>query len=229
VKPGGRGLRPGALAKASFLLLGLLVSPLLRAEMTRCPTAEVTVRHTGAAEAAKVCEAVADAVGFMTAHGFELKAPFTIAVVDQITQSPMPSSLGAFNAATREIEILGYDAATRFFPDRPPFGIPMNPEIYRSFVVHEVAHAVAHPNFVRRPNLAAMEYIAYTVQIATMPEPLRRRVLASVETEAFEQPREIGDQLVMFDPARFAVKSYLHFIRPENGAAFYQRLLTGKF
>lgn len=177
----------------------------------------------------RVCDAVADAVSFMTANGFEFKAPFTVAVVDRITHSQLVTTLGAFNAKTREVEILGYEAATGFLPDHPPFGIPMNPELYRSFVVHEAAHAVAHPNFVRRPNLAAMEYIAYTVQLATMTEPLRERVLDSVQTEAFDQPQEIGDQLLMFDPARFAVKSYLHFIRPGNGAEFYQRLLTGKF
>jgi hypothetical protein len=227
--------RPGhSLARlpggAILLLLGALLPPAVSsAEPTACPTAGVTVHHNNPVEGARVCEAVAETVAFMTAHGFEFTAPFSIAVVERVTQSQILTTLGAFNARSRAIEILSYEAAIRFLPDNPPFGIPMNPELYRSFVVHEAAHAVAYPNFVRRPNLAAMEYIAYTVQIATMPDPLRRQVLAGVQTEGFDEPKEIGDQLVLFDPARFAVKSYLHFIRPGNGAAFYRALLTGKF
>lgn len=220
----GRGL-----AGAALLQLCALLSPPAGAEALACPTAGVTVSHPDPRVAAALCDAVADTVAFMTAHGFERKTPVRIRVVDRITHSHLVSTLGAFNARDREIEILSYDAALAFLPDRPPFGVPMNPDLYRSFLVHEVAHAVAHPNFTARPTLASMEYIAYTVQIATMPEPLRRQVLAGVDTEAFGRPAEIGDQLLMFDPARFAVKSYLHFIRPENGAAFYRRLLSGNY
>lgn len=216
---------------AAILLLpcALLPPAIASAEPLACPTAGVTVSHADPAEGAALCAAVADAVAFLTANGLEFRAPFQVRVVDQITHSHLPTTLGTFNATAREVEILSYGAAVALIPDRPPFGIPMAPELYRSFVVHEAAHAVTHPNFSARPTLGAMEYIAYTVQIATMPEPLRQRVLASVETNAFDKPGEIGDQLLMFDPARFAVKSYLHFIRPENGAAFYRRLLSGNY
>lgn len=226
MRPSGRGLAQAALLP---LCAALLAPAPAGADAIACPTQGVSVIHPEAAAGASLCAAVAEAVAFMTGHGFELKTPFRIQAVDRITQSHLATTLGTFNAKSREIDILIYGAAVAFLPDRPPFGIPMNPELYRSFVVHEVAHAVAHPNFKARPTLGAMEYIAYTVQIATMPEPLRRRVLESVQTEAFDKPGEIGDQLLMFDPARFAVKSYLHYIRPENGAAFYRRLLSGDY
>lgn len=208
-----------------------LTAPLHAADKrtTKCEGIDVTVIHDPAQEVGTICAAVSDTVGFMTASGFELKRGFSISIVDGLTPAHGLSSLGTYTAATDSIEMLSYRAALELLPEQPPFGIAMNPELYRSFIVHEAAHAIAHPNFVRRPNVAAQEYIAYTAQFAAMPEPLRNSILQNIPTEGFEQPKEIGDQLLMLDPGRFAVKSWLHFIRPENGPAFYQRLLTGRF
>jgi hypothetical protein len=85
--------------------------------------------------------------------------------------------------------------------------------------VHEIAHAIADANFVRRPVAPAHENIAYTTQLATMPEELRNTILRNVDTDGYEHLKEVGDMLLMIDPNRFAVKSYLHFMRPQNGSA----------
>jgi len=213
------------------IVLGTLVwsGPAVSAEGVRCASADFTVFNAGPGDLETVCGAVSDVVAFMSAHGIEVKRPTTIRVVPRLAEAQVTSTLGTFNGRTSHIEILTYEASRTVHPDKPPFGMEMNPAIYRSFIAHEVAHAIAHPNFVRRPLIAPHEYIAFTVQLATMPEELRRQVLETVRTDAFEHAWQASDVLMMLDPQRFAVKSYLHFTASPDPAAVFQQLLTGRF
>jgi hypothetical protein len=105
----------------------------------------------------------------------------------------------------------------------------MDPDLYKSLVVHEIAHAYVDRTFrFDVPSVLVHEYIAYTVQLATMPEPLRERVLASIPLPAFQGASEITLTYYALDPNAFGVKCYLHYRDPRNGDAFLERLLSGQ-
>jgi hypothetical protein len=216
---------------AALALVAVLtcIAPPAGAADVRCPAAAITVLNITAPDAEIVCRAAQVAADFLTARGFVVKDAATISIVDRLTAIDLPSIIGTYAAKTHHAEVLRYEAAAKQLPERPAFGVPMSPDLYRSFIVHEIAHAIADPNFVRRPLAPAHEYIAYTTQLATMPDELRNAILRNVDTDGYEHLKEVGDMLLMMDPNRFAVKSYLHFIEPQNGAAAFEQLLTGRF
>jgi len=193
----------------------------------RCPVGDFTIVDARAHEVDTICRAVEDAIIFMRAQDLKQRAPVTIRLVDKLGETSVASAVGTFNGRNASIEVLTYEAAVQLLPDRPAFGIPMNPSLYRSFIVHEVAHAIAHPNFVRKPQVAAHEYIAYSAQLATMPEELRAAVLKNVDTDGYDHLKEVGDLLLAVDPNRFAVKSYLHFVYNGDGETTFYKLLSG--
>lgn len=201
-----------------------------KADSLRCAGGNFIVNGASPAELDTVCAAAADTIRFMGSHGFEVAGVFTtVEVVPAIRLKTFASALGAFDGELNHIELLSYEATLRQLLNGQVLGVSMTPELYRSFIVHEMAHAVARVNFKRRPVVSAHEYIAYTVQLATMSDELRGRILDSVDTEAYDHLGEVSDMLLMLDPHRFAVKSYLHYFRPENRASAFQQLLTGKF
>jgi len=200
------------------------------AEGVRCPVGDIVVVDAAPADVDMVCGAAAETTAYMEALGLRATRPVTkFYLVNTIGHAHFSSSIGAYDAAADRIEILNYDAALKLMPARPAFGVTMNQALYRSFVVHEIAHATANPNFAHPPAGPAHEYIAYTVQLALMDPALRAQVLSNVPAQAFDRLSEVGDYLLMLDPNRFAVMSYRHFVRPENGAIAFEHLLTGDF
>ena len=105
----------------------------------------------------------------------------------------------------------------------------MDPDLHRSIVAHEVAHAIASQNLPEKQAFVTQEYIAYVTQLATMPPDVREKVLANFPNNSFDTDEQINMTIFMMAPEVFAVKAYRHFLKPENGAAFFQRLLLENF
>lgn len=95
------------------------------------------------------------------------------------------------------------------------FGLELDPALYRSIIVHEVAHLVARFNGEDAlRDVAGQEYIAFTVQLGTLPEPLLERVLSRYDQPAFARETEITALLHALSPEVFAVKAWRHFRQP---------------
>lgn len=216
---------------AGFLIAASMMLPAASgAAMLECPAVAATVRHEDGQSARIACEAAADAVGLMAAHGFAVEAPIEIEVVGELAGGAGPHVVGQFSAADGRVRIRTLADAARSPGEQTGFGVPMTPELYRSFIAHEVAHAVAQRNFTGpRPSLEAHEYIACVVQFATMAPDLRDRLLAAIDTRAFARDEEISGTLYLIAPGVFAAKAWLHFLSPGNGDAFLQRLREGRF
>jgi len=213
-------------------LLFALVYPVTGSatDFVGCTVVEIIVVDAQPDEAEMVCELAEDVSRFMQAHGARQPPRMTtVQIVDRLSRAQLASTIGTFDATNNHIEVLTFEAAYRLMPKHPAFGIPMNYDLYRSFIAHELAHAIAHPNFTRRPVTTAHEYIAYTAQIASMPPELRAAVFYNVRTPGFAHPREIDEVMLALDPNRFAVKSYLHFMRFGDEDASFVPLFTGRF
>ena len=204
--------------------LSLAAEPQLR----QCPGTTVSVSYQQASDAPLVCAAVTQAVDFMDDQGFPVPDDLTIHVVDGPGGHLKHGELGRFDGDSQRTSILSYEAARDASLESPPFGNTMTRELYQSFVVHELAHAIAHPLFeISTPPVEAQEYIAYTVQLATTQPDLRQAILDRYPQPGFEDESEITELYYAFDPSAFGVKAYRHFTKLVDTRDFYRRLLSG--
>ncbi|MDH3638499.1 MAG: hypothetical protein OES09_08535 [Gammaproteobacteria bacterium] len=195
-----------------------------------CAGVPVRVYAPSAGEAAQACEAATRTIRFMRGHKFLTERPLRIRIVERLPSRPHSSDLGQFDARTSEIKVLSYKICQELAVDKPPFKIPMSPALHKSFIVHELAHAIAHDNFeITKPSLGAHEYIAYTVQLAVMETTLREQILDRYTVDAFTDESEITSLYLELSPASFAVKSYKHLMNLPDPTSFYRRLLSGGF
>uniref|UniRef100_UPI00356952F4 DUF6639 family protein n=1 Tax=Marinobacter sp. TaxID=50741 RepID=UPI00356952F4 len=192
-----------------------------------CTVPGVTVNSDRAEDGELACKAAGKALAFMRHQGFEVNTRFTLDLVDRSLSLHGAEVKGTYDSKRFRIEVPSFSQAQVMAQRHPPFGMNMCEEMWQSFVVHEVAHAVAQANFkVRKPSLEAHEYIAYVVQIATLPEPLRTRLLAKFDNLAFQHERQISRTFLQLEPEVFAVKAYRHFSAHPDPQAFFQRLLN---
>jgi len=211
-----------------LVLVQLFISPGLtprvaEAAVSHCADSRVSVSHAEPAAAVTACAAVRDALAFMAAHGFETDLAFLVEVVEE---PRVPHTYGSYDRRGIRIEVLSQSACRRRGGGRL-FGLQLDPALYRSIIVHEVAHLVARFNGEDAlRDVAGQEYIAFTVQLGTLPEPLLERVLSRYDQPAFARETEITALLHALSPEVFAVKAWRHFRQPGHGAAFYRYLLT---
>ncbi|OOZ13455.1 hypothetical protein BOW35_10430 [Solemya velum gill symbiont] len=211
-----------------FLLLTCSVA--VAEEPLVCPNANATVSGMNTADFVMVCEAVADTAKLMSSLGFNTSAHLEIEILDDASRSlhPIPI-IGLFNAKVRRVEIVDY--ATHLAGTRlgRPFGLPPSRELHYSFIVHEVSHAYTHENTrFTRLSTVAHEYIAYVVQFSMMPAELRESILDRIDVPAFTCDEEISEVYLNLNPSYFAVKSWRHFIKLENGKAYINAILNGE-
>ncbi|HET9700991.1 MAG TPA: DUF6639 family protein [Burkholderiales bacterium] len=204
--------------------LGLPVEPAL-AVKHQCPEINAVVAHHTSEELALVCQAVAEASAFMRENGFSVTTPISVSVVDNVTGSFPHRAVGAYNRDTLHIEVLSYSECLNVSAQRSVFRVPMTRDLHRSFVVHEVTHAILESNFGAKPPPLAQEYVGYVAQFATMEPGLRSRILAEYDVTPFERESQINVDLYMMDPSAFGVMAWLHYRLPGNGPAFMSRIL----
>ncbi len=211
-----------------FALLLLVLCEPLRAGDTACEGIPVSVDAAGTSDHALICQGARQALVFLAGVGLDTSAHLSVLTTDAEAIDHHPAEIGSYDARDRRVRVRTYEGCARLTSDGPLFRIQMEGALYASFIAHEIAHAVIHANAGRhRPARVAQEYIAYVVQLASMPEALRARILARYDEDAFGRASEIGETYLLIDPHAFAVKVYRHYLQPENGAAFLRRLIDG--
>jgi hypothetical protein len=196
-----------------------------------CPGQEITILHDNAPDFAReACRAAEIALGFMASYGFDTDISVRVRIVNSPVVLHAVEASGTFDAGASLIAIPSYEHCCGWSTEQRAFGLDATRDLWRSFVVHELAHAVAHINF-RTPKVPRVshEYIAYVVQIATMPPPLIEQILGKYPNRAFASERAINHHFLDLDPQIFAVKAYRHFLALDDGAAFFARILKGDF
>src|SRR5512139_2078818 len=138
---------------------------------TRCAGGVVLVRSADGADASLVCGASRDAVAFLESQGLTAPAEVSIEVARKLPEIADPSAAGCYLKRENRVIVLGYAEFKNF---GTWFGLPIDRDLYRSLVVHEVAHAVGACNFrAESPPIEATEYLAYVTMFATMSPSLR--------------------------------------------------------
>ncbi|NNE82947.1 MAG: hypothetical protein HKN28_03155 [Alphaproteobacteria bacterium] len=174
------------------------------------------------------CAGAIEAKAFLTASGINTDGRINISMVSELADDSL-NAYGYFDGQSEWIYVLNFDAARRAAAEAGMYGEPMDRDLHRSIVVHEVAHLMVNRNLSKNdPPLAAHEYIAYVSQFATMPLAVRNRVLINNPGEGFQANWQINSFDLRFAPNQFAVRAYQHYIQPENGTAFLRGILSGE-
>lgn len=210
-----------------FAAMGLAASP-ASAALT-CPGSKRIAIVADRDEARQVCRAADAAAGLFAELGLELPRETRVHLVDRMHGAVGDADeLGRFDGRLHTVQVLNFTAARKAARRAVPgLGVAMNRALWRSYIVHELAHAAIHAGCDRScPDRASHEYIAAIAQIASLPAPERKDVLRHHNgVAAFARQSEISEIYYALSPCRFAVKSYLHYRQPENGPAFVRRLL----
>lgn len=191
-----------------------------------CDGANVHVRAADLEDARAACEAALGALAFLARHGLAIDLLVELDVQPRLPPGLHPSAVGSYNRRSHRVTVLSFAAlAAR----GTWFGVPIDRELHRSVVVHEVAHAVLGG----QPGAAALaplahEYMAYVAMFGTMDPPLRERVLAHHPGTGFDNDAQINSQMYALDPTHFGVSAWKHFQRLADGRAYFQRILGGE-
>ncbi|MGB5198441.1 MAG: DUF6639 family protein [Sedimenticolaceae bacterium] len=202
-------------------------APYQGAQAVDCPAIEVEVTAESPADRALVCEGAIRAQAFFRMHGIVMKHPIRIRLHPSAIEN-YAFHIGVYDASQRRIDLLTPAAAKRRCRQQSPFGLPMDAPLYTSFVVHEVAHAIADQNFKVRPaSQVAHEYIAYAAQLAMLPAALRSEILHRYTVAAFDSIGDMSSTYQALDPSAFGVKVFRHYQSLPDQGVFIRNLLSG--
>ncbi|HEU0203805.1 MAG TPA: DUF6639 family protein [Burkholderiaceae bacterium] len=212
------------LAVLGLAAIGTSVAP-THAYTHRCPDLNAEVEAPGPDDAKAACTGAAAAARFLTDQGLDASERIEMRVVATLPVPAHPFAAGSYVHAERRVYLLSF---SEFQKQEEIAQLSVSAGMYRSMIAHEAAHAITARNFtVARPSLRAHEYIACTTQFAAMPQDERERALGRFTGEGFDDETQMNTTIYLMNPAWFCVQAYRHFLRPENGRAFVQRVLAG--
>ena len=172
-----------------------------------------------------VCERAVQALSKLAACGLELTEAVTIAISKRLGPKDHPC-LGLYHRGGNRIDFLDPDAfgaahMSSAFCATLPAGAHFD-----SIFAHELGHAVLD----QAGDIPAIdqEYIAYAMQLASLPGPVRDAFLADTRVSRPVSTESIESVTLSLSPAVFSGRAYLHFSGPGNGCGFVERLVRGE-
>jgi len=188
----------------------------------------VYVTSARAEQAAPVCEAAQDALKALAECGIKPRKPLQVRIVDRFPDHRYDNFLSFFDALGDKAVVADFDTTKARTSDAGWFDLPMSRALYRSLLVHELVHAVAHQAAGNvEIGRAGHEYLAYAIQLDTMEPSLRERILGRFPRRKTVTVRQLNESYLDFSSQRFAVKAYRHFTDAGNGCAFIRELVSG--
>ena len=219
------------LCKALFLtLLQCILAGLVFAAPTelRCLSVPVVFSCELPDDIRCLCDTSTSAVDFLQPLGLQADDVITIRVVTDIPAHQGKKLVGSYNPTSKEVLILDYESTEELSDEGLQiFGQEVSEELWCSYAAHELAHAISLEQLNPRiKNHTAAEYIAAVTQLAVLDPATRQTILESyADVEPYRSRREMSELYFLFDPNRFAIKSYRHFISLTNPEKFIERLL----
>jgi hypothetical protein len=205
-------------------VLGMTTAAPLGAVERTCDGNHVRVLSADQAHHKLICRGAEDAIRFLNSQGLGASNGISIEVVEKMPRHVSTSAIGVNLTAERKILILAYP---KFKKQRKWLDVAIDGSLYRSVVSHEVAHAIAADHFtIASPSIQAQEYIAYVTQFSTMQAAQRAKILANNPDHGANGVPQMSATIYLFDPERFGVRAYRHFLGLSNGRAFLHAMLN---
>lgn len=193
---------------------------------TQCEGTTVVVNYNDIDDFKLVCGSVNDVVKLAKQMGINEALPVSISIVDKLTITHTGTALALFKPDTMIVQVLSQEICKSSPNDELMFGQKIDEELYRSMIIHELAHVLAWQNKKAKTiNRGLFEYFAYVVQFILLDDTHRQNIIASTNVGAFTDDSEITDMYYFLGPDKFAIKSYLHFIKLEDGWSYLSAIL----
>lgn len=188
----------------------------------RCETPNVGVFGDDRRSASLACDGAKRAVTFLRAHGLRVSSEVGVELVDQLANE---AAAGHLVSSSKKAVVLNY---ANFLEFGEWLRVPIDAEIYRALVAHEVAHVVAAHNFqISKPTIQAHEYIAYVTMFATLNATRRELVLSKFSGDGFETEQQMNTTIYLCDPMRFGAEAYRHYVKKGKDVDFLHSILSG--
>lgn len=194
-----------------------------------CGDPLLQVEGASAETAARVCAAAEDAKVQLAQCGLTQTRRVTLDIRERI-DGPAPHCAGLYRCGTDRVILLDPDLVATAMPEGSAFA-PLPPDLYfRSLVVHEMSHALMDQAECRAADFcdADLEYVAYAMQLQSLPEEARAKVLDFRDVPEDPDPARLNDFLLWMKPDIFALYAWAHFSAPGNGCAFVGKLVSGE-
>jgi hypothetical protein len=203
------------------------VSP-VEAQLLSCTDSLVAFESEGPGDFRCVCASAKAAVDFLSSMGLETSKCITLRLVEHIPFSQDHIFIGAYSPISQEVTLLTYQKAVELFEMiRPIPGIDLSEELWCSYAAHELAHVISSQYL--NPEIkdhTAGEYISAVTQLTVLPAGIRQKIFNKYkDVTAYQSRAEMSELYFLFDPNKFAVKCYLHFIAQENPKEFIEHLV----
>lgn len=189
-----------------------------------CTGALVHVNAPSSSEHEVACSAARRALDFLNRCKIVLQRPLQVRITGDLHHPFGLPVLGFFDVEREEVLI-----GTRewILPRVSPGVFSALPfaDFYASIVVHEIVHGVLHQNageYVM--SHIAGEYVAYALQIASLPVDVRQLFLDALPARGNPKEFLFSDILLSLDPPLFAARAYDHF-KASSDACQYASLL----
>lgn len=191
----------------------------------RCAEAAVHVTGASATERRLACSAASEALQLLGQCQISPRTPPHVEILNEVRQPLGRPIFGLFDTKRGRVAITRFANVSGLVKGTPYDALPQE-EFYKSMIVHEVVHAVMHQN-LKRPatSLAAYEYPAYALQIASLSPSTRQEFLRSFGQIEIGPDSIFSDALLHFDPFFFAARAYQHYRTSVNGCTHLSALL----
>ena len=225
------GLSRSSLLAFTGTVLSLSLSVSTGTVAIRCVDTDVIIFGGNDRDASTACKGATQAVDVLARIGLTNGRPITIHVDDRMEQIQGVPVIGFYDPESAQIRVASRFALNAGTTDATLFDLPINEPLYASVFAHEVTHAVIDsavgdgPVRRLRPTRAAQEYVAYSIQLATLPDALRSRILNRITVSGFDAPVDVTETYLALAPNRFAVSAYRHFIDVDDREGFVHQFL----
>jgi hypothetical protein len=198
------------------------------AEPVACPDPLLAVAGTDPDTATRLCETAVAAKAHLAECGLVQTRPLTIEVTPEI-DGPADHCAGLYICGSDRIRIIPPSAVADTVPVGSAFATIEAETFHDSLVVHEMAHALMDRiECPERRCAADLEYVAYAMQIGSLPPAERDALMAFRDIERPVPAERLNDFLLWMRPDLFALHAWAHFDDPGTGCAFVADLLNGE-
>lgn len=199
-----------------------------RATMRQCEQ-NVIVVSVNSEDANTACEAAKSAKQFLRELGLVQERSLRIEIIERPNDEIPMRAYGCYNFRSKILSVLSYGDCVQVSLERLPYGLTLTREMYKSFIVHEVGHAVVEENNLGGTvSRLAHECVAYITQFGAMQYNLRKKILDRFEHLSISSLTELSMLTYLLSPDVFAVKCYKHFLSQSDKKGFMNSLLAGR-
>ena len=198
---------------------------------TLCPgRPEIAVLYADEESEARICEASGQALDLLAGFGLTPKRRISIEIIQEGINHLGYMAFGSYDVRTDTIRLMSYRSIFEKYAKPEMYGEPFDRIHYSGAIVHEITHAVFHQHSTAEaPGPAPQEYLAHVMQLSSLPEKRRSRILREHDESAWESGDAISDIYMALEPSKFAVKSYNHFVMMADPRVFIDTLLKAKW